>query len=317
MSHLVNHNLKPELRCNNTLHVVGVVSNPSQYHSRYRLAREWHSRLKETRNVEVYLVESALGDRQHELDSDLQLRTKSPIWTKESLINLGVKSLLPLDWKYLAWVDCDVTFMDPNWAQKTLHELQHHHVVQPWRNCVDLGPHGSVLQTHSSFGYLHQAHIPKQRWAGDPYSNRHGHPGYAWACTRTFWEAVQGLVDWGILGSSDHHMAWGMIGNSEATIHRKMHPNFFRRLKEWERRATRITHDQVGYVEGRLEHAWHGQKANRKYRERWQILIDHGFDPDADVMHDAQGLIQLVGKPELAHAIHCYNEARKEDSIDE
>jgi hypothetical protein len=317
MSHIHNQIHKKPLSNDNTLHVIGVVSNPSQYHSRYRLAREWLERMQNTENVEVHLVETAFGDRQHELSADLNLRTSSPIWIKESMINLGVRGLLPLNWKYVAWVDCDITFMDPHWAQKTLHELQHHHVVQPWRSCSDMNAHGSVLQNHQSFGFLHQAEIPKQRWAGDPYSSTHGHPGYAWAATRTFWEASGGLIDWGILGSSDHHMAWGMIRNSEATIHRAVHSNFFRRLKEWENRAVRITHNQVGYVEGHISHFWHGQKKNRKYRERWQILIDHKFDPVADIIHDAQGLIQLVGKHELAHAIHSYNRSRQEDSIDE
>ncbi len=230
------------------------------------------------------------------------------------MINLGVRHCLPLDWKYMAWVDTDVLFRSENWAQETLHALQHFAVVQPWENCIDLGPNGSILQTHRSFGHLHQAGVRKQRNPCEPYE--FGHSGYAWACTRTFYEAVGGLIDFAILGSGDFHMAWAMIGETESTVNRKMTPSYLRKVLEWERKALRVTHKQIGFIPGRIEHSWHGSKANRKYRDRWQILVDHGYDPDADLMYDPQGLVNLIGKPQLEHAIHRYNVSRNEDSID-
>ncbi len=314
MTHLVNHNLRPELRSDNTLHVIGVISNPQQYHSRYRLGREWIEAMRSTPNVKLHIVETAFGDRHHEVDSDLKLRNQSSIWIKESMINLGIRHRLPHDWKYAAWIDMDVFFRDPHWAQKTMHELQHFGIVQPWQNCVDLGPNGSILKTHQSFGSLHQSGVRKQRNQFEPYA--YGHTGYAWACSRAFYEAVNGLLDFCILGSADHHMAWACVGDSNATIHRKMTASYFRKIHEWELKAIRITHGQVGYVPGRIEHSWHGSKVNRKYRERWQILIDNAYDPDHDLMYDPQGLIKLIGKPALEHAIHQYTVDRREDSID-
>lgn len=317
MTHLVNHNHKTDLCSDHTLHVIGVISNPRQFHSRYRLAREWIAAMKATPNVKLHLVETAYGDRHHELDgcdSNLRLRNHSSVWIKESMVNLGIKRLLPHDWKYVAWVDADVFFRDPDWASKTMHELQHFNIVQPWQNCLDLGPNGSVLKTHQSFGYLKQAGIQFQRNAFEPYA--YAHTGYAWACTRAFYEAVNGLLDFCILGSADHHMAWACINQSNTTIHNKMGSGYHRKIHEWELRAIRMTHGQVGYVPGRIEHMWHGSKVNRKYRERWQILIDNKFDPDHDLMYDPQGLIKLIGKPKLEHDIHQYNVERREDSID-
>lgn len=273
-----------------------------------------------TPRVKLYTVESAFGDRHHEVTSSsnpnhLQVRTKSEIWTKENMLNLGVRNLLPRDWKYVAWVDCDVFFRDPNWALETIHQLQHFPIVQPWQQCADLGPHGNISATFSSFGYLHQRGVKKQRWSTEPYA--YGHSGFAWACRRDFWENTHGLIDWCILGSADHHMAWAMIGEVNDTIHGKMNPDFFRRCNEWQSTAVRISHKQVGFTPGRIEHQFHGPKRRRKYRERWQILIDHNFQPDKDIMYDQQGLLQLVGKPELEHAIHLYNKERLEDSIEE
>jgi hypothetical protein len=55
----------------------------------------------------------------------------------------------------------------------------------------------------------------------------------------------------------------------------------------------------------------------RFYKERWKLLVEHGFDPVKDLMRDAQGVIQLVGKPKLEQAIRQYNRSRYEDSIEE
>ena len=273
--------------------------------------------MESTPCVRAYMVEAAFGDREHEIALDvphhLKVRTNSEIWCKENLINLGVRHLLPRDWKYVAWIDADVVFRDPNWAQETLHQLQHWSVVQPWQNCVDLEYGGGIGNTYTSFGALHQAGVRKQRHSLEEY--KYGHSGFAWAARRDFWEQSGGLPDFAILGSGDHHAAWGMVGDIDSTIHRKMHPNFFRLLHEWQDRTVRVTHKQVGFTQGRIEHNFHGLKANRRYRERWQILIDHHFDPVKDLVHDSQGLIQLVGKPDLEQAIRRYNRERKEDSL--
>jgi hypothetical protein len=317
--HLVSHIKNPGLVSDNTLHVIGVFSNPVRYHSRYRLAREWREEMEKTANVRCYIAEAAFGDRHHEVTEDiephLRLRTRSEIWVKENLINLAVRDLLPRDWKYVAWVDGDISFRNPQWAQETLHQLQHFAVLQPWQQCVDLGFDGNVLQTHQSFGFLRERGVKIQKNSTDPYP--YGHSGFAWACRRDFWEQACGLMDWCILGSADHHMAWGMIGQVDETIHRGMTSAFFRLCRDWQERAVRITNTQVGFAPGRIEHGFHGPKHRRYYRERWQILVDHHFDPVKDLVRDSQGMIQLVGKPALEAAVRRYNRARFEDSIEE
>ncbi len=314
--HLANQILHPELRSDNTLHVVGVVSNPERYNSRYRLAREWLERMQATPNVQVHLVEAAFGDRQHELEAPSKhcLRVSTNAWIKENMINLGVKHLLPVDWRYLAWVDCDVEFRSPTWAQETMHQLQHFAVLQPWAHVADLTHQGSVSSSTASFG---QTDATGKREIQTPNGYTYGHTGYAWACTRSFWEQVEGLVDFCILGSADHHMALACVGECERTIHTQMISPFFRKLLEWQARAVRVTHGEVGFVEGRIEHHFHGPKKRRYYRERWQILVDNAFNPDTDLMRDAQGVIHIVGKPALESAIRKYNRARLEDSIED
>lgn len=317
--HLVTHVRNTALRADNTLHVIGVVSNLERYNSRYRLARQWAERMEATPNVRLYLVEAAFGERHHEVtelghERHLQLRVNTNAWLKENMINLAVRHLLPRDWKYVAWVDADVEFRDPNWAQETLHQLQHFAVVQPWSHCLDLGFRGQVMQTFTSFGYT-DVHGTRKRATPNGYT--YGHTGYAWAATRGLYEQVGGLIDFCVLGSADHHMALACVGECERTIHTKMIGPFYQRLLDWQARALKITHGEVGCVEGRIEHQFHGPKGRRYYRERWQILVDHGFNPDTDLMRDEQGCIYIVGKPKLEAALRKYNRSRHEDSIEE
>lgn len=320
--HINSQITKPHLLSDNTLHVIGVVSNYAMWHSRYRLFREWYRVMQATKNVKVYIVEVAFGDRNFECTeylnpTHLQLRTNSEAWVKESMINCGVRYLLPKNWKYMAWVDCDVFFDNPDWAQMTLHELQRHELVQPFQQAIDLGPYGNIMQTFQSFGWMHACGHRKQRHSKDPY--QYAHSGFAWACTRRFFEALpgRGLLDCMILGSADYNMAWAAIGDVEATIHGRRAHSLIRRLREWESAAYKQTRGHVGYVAGYLRHQFHGPKGARGYETRDQILVRCGFDPDHDLGYDEQGLIRIFNNPNLEFGIQKYNRMRAEDSIEQ
>lgn len=326
--HIVNQIRNTQLRSNNTLHVIAVCSNPVRWHSRYRIAREWIKHMLETPNVHLTVVEAAYGDRHHELMPEegqsydhLMVRVSHETWIKESLINYGARHVIArYNAQYLDWHDMDVFHLPTpggglNWAQETLHQLQHFEVIQPWSDCADLGPLGGITRHFRSFGYQHQRGIPKQTHPSQPYE--YAHTGFAWSCRRSFWEQCQGLMDFPILGSADHHMGFAMIGEVNKTIHAGMAPAFFELCREWQERAVMITHGQVGFAPGRIEHWFHGPKNRRYYRERWQILVDHKYDPKKHLMRDAQGLVYIVGNKKLEHAIMRYNRSRFEDSIEE
>lgn len=318
MSHLTEQIKHHELTCHNVLHVVGVVSNPIRYRSRYRIFRKWYEEMQNTKNVKVYVVEVAYGDRQFEVTESgnkmhLQLRSKQEIWLKEGMINLGVKYLLPRDWKYMSWCDTDIHFCDPHWAQEALHQMQFFDVIQPWQDCLDLGFHGNVLQHFQSFCYVHRLGVPKQKHPSQQY--KYAHSGFSWCVTRRFWEMIEKLIDFAILGSGDHHAAFALINEVAGTIHHKAHPNFHKLIHAWALKAYRACHGRVGFVPTRIEHYFHGKKASRKYRERWAIPIKHDYDPINDLTYDEQGLPLLIGKPGLLQDCHEYMVDRNEDEI--
>jgi hypothetical protein len=340
--HIVNQIRNPLLRNDSTLHVIRVISNPARYHSRYRLARKQEEFLKKCPNIKLYTVEAAFGDRHHEIveqtdETHLKVYINDEIWIKENLINIGVEHLFPHDWKYMAWIDGDVIWNDENWAIEAMHQLQHYPVLQPWQDGLDLGVHGNIIGHYKSFGAQNFVEFDaaldadihgKKRipivssmtpTSSMPYDNhqRYGHSGYAWCCTRTFWENAGGLLDFCILGSGDHNMATAMAGNVDFSIHPQMTDSFKTKCREWMYRVNRVNHKIIGYTHDRLEHFFHGPKKRRYYTERWKLLIHFKFDPVKDLMYDNQGILHLVGKPDLKTAIMHYNRSRHEDSIEE
>jgi hypothetical protein len=137
-------------------YVVSVITNPERFKQRPKLFKEFMARMDKY-GAKLYVVEAIFGDRDFEVtDSSnvrhIQLRTTSEIWQKENLINIGI-SRLPKDWKYVAWIDGDIDFTSPTWIQDTVHELQHHAVVQMFQSASTLGPKHELLAISNSFMY--------------------------------------------------------------------------------------------------------------------------------------------------------------------
>lgn len=300
------------------LHVVAVISNPVRYKRRYELYKHFEQMVLDA-GAELTLVESALGERHHEcLHEDprvrrVLLRTEHELWTKENMINIGV-SKLPSDWKYVAWIDADISFARPDWVPETLHMLQHHPIVQMFSEAYDLGPDYQIIEKHMGFGYAYIHNKPKAFNSRDPYA--FWHPGFAWACTRRAWDHLGGLLD-GTFGAADHHMACALIGDVDSSMHGLAPAAYKKWVHIWQDRAVRHLRYDLGYVEGVAMHYWHGKKKHRGYKERWQILIDNQYDPFVDIKKDWQGLYQLAAdKPRLRNEMRAYFRARHEDSID-
>jgi hypothetical protein len=198
------------------------------------------------------------------------------MWYKEHLINRAIQKL-PKNWKYVAWIDADLTFLNRNWVEDTKAELDKCDVVQIWQKCVNLGEKGDIAKLDSSFAYMNTL--------GQPWMKTHKygfwHPGYAWACTRDAYTRMGGLVDFAILGSADHHMALALIGKVDNSRPNNISDAYKQKLLDYQERVTGM---KLGYVEGTIVHHYHGDLQNRRYVERWDILTKHNYDPDHDIV---------------------------------
>jgi hypothetical protein len=310
------------------LHMIICVSNAIQYESRYILAKKFIKRIeKEEKNVILYIVELAY-DLPNKLPQTyyitkknnprhLQLRTNTaPLWHKENLLNIGINKLLKKDWKAVCWCDADIIFNDPNWAINTLKILNGtRDIVQNFHLCIDMDAEENAMSIFNSFGYQYTHNKPYQK-GGNP--NTQWHPGYCWSMTRKAYEQMKGkniysgIFEFGICGAGDNHMSLSWINNGIKSVHENVSDGYKQSILEYQERCQGLT---IGYIPGVISHEFHGKKSDRKYNERWLILVKNEYNPYKHITYNKDGLlIPTKNCPEkLLDEIYNYFCSRNED----
>lgn len=273
------------------LNVIIVISNPCQFARRYILAREFIQRVENDEEyVNLYIVELAYNDQKFYVTNSknknhLQIRTNTPpLWHKENMINIGVKYLLPKNWKAFAWIDADIEFENPHWSLDTLKVLNGcMDVVQLFNNALDLNQNNDIMNVHTSFGYQYQK---KRAYTMKQFN--YWHPGFAYAITRKAYEKIGGLYERAILGSGDNIMACSFINKGLKTINDLSTESYKNSVTQYQIKASKL---RLGYIPGVIRHYFHGSKANRKYNDRWKILLKYNYDPDIHITKNKIGLL--------------------------
>jgi hypothetical protein len=294
------------------LNVIMVISNPCNFRRRRELALEFKERMELTANVNLYIVELAYKDQPFQITSEsnprhLQVRGDIPLWHKENMINMGVTKLLPSNWKCMAWIDADLEFENKNWVNETLEKLGSKcDIMQLFELAEDLNEKHTPMSTFASFCRCYVAGVPKGA------SLDFWHPGYAWAITRELYDRVGGLFDKGILGSGDHHMARAFIGEAEKSFPMNIHQDYKKAVYKFQADAMPC---RIGYTTGKIKHFFHGSKANRKYKERWEII--NNYSPMKEITYNKDGLIIPTKEMnrDIPEKIQAYFEERNEDEI--
>jgi hypothetical protein len=331
MSDIINAPLfrRPD-KVNEPLYVVATLFNATRWRSRWKLFQRFRKHVLDS-GAKLCIVELAFGEREFVFTEDrdgwqdneyfLQLRTNTELWYKENMINLGVQRF-PSDWKYGAWVDGDVLFSRPDWADGTIQALQHYQWISPWSVAQDLDANFEPIQTHESFfrSYELGRKVPNKcdyyYGSGGQGKKNYFHPGFAAAFRREAFDAVGGMIDFAVLGAGDNHTANALIGQAEKTLPPGIHENYRNLVLEWQDRAECSIKRNVGSQRGLLLHYFHGAKVKRRYKDRWKILVENNFDPLTHLQRDSQGLWQFSCKApiKLRDDIRKYFRQRDEDS---
>jgi hypothetical protein len=225
------------------------------------------------------------------------------------MINLGIKKLLPKNWKAVAWIDAGIEFENSTWALDTLKILNGcKDIVQLWSHCTDMDADELTMRVFNSLGYQYSK--------GNPYISdgpNYWHPGYAWAITRKAYEAMGGLYEVGVLGSGDKIMALGFVNKAENMNQLEYSENYNASMLEFQEQAKKL---RLGYTPGIIRHYYHGSKQNRRYLERWQLLMKYKFSPIDHLTHDASGILIPTEQfpKEFKEDIMTYFIERKEDN---
>ena len=272
------------------LHVLAVYSNPCEWARRLELTLQFIEQMNNEKNVILYVVELAYGNQKHKVTNKenprhLQLQCDTPMWHKENLINIGVKKLLPQNWKAFAWIDADIKFEDPDWAKDALSILNgDKHIIQLFSSIDRLDKEGNVSSSESVVI----------------------NPGFAWACTRQTYEKIGKLHDFSIVGGGDTIMC-DVIKNKNIELGFNSKSVTYH-LKRYEGL-------KYGNLYGTIIHYYHGTRMTRSYYNRLLITKYFNFIPENHLCYNEDGLlVPTKSFPEgMANEIMVYFRSRKED----
>lgn len=297
------------------LHVIIVISNPCQYARRYILAKEFIKRMQDEQNIILYIVELAYKNQKFQITDiknkrHLQLYSNTePLWHKENMINIGVKKLLPVNWKAMAWVDADIEFENSSWALDTLKLLNgSRDIIQLFSHVIDMDLNEDPMNIFTSFGFQYT----KKRVYSKNGIFKFWNPGFAWACTRKVYDKLNGLYELSILGAGDHNISLCLINNGEMSLNEKVHSDYLQSVLDFQEKCKGF---RLGYIPGVIRHYFHGSKKNRRYHERWEILVKNQYSPNLHITKNKDGLlIPTKDCPkQLLDEIYEYFSLRNED----
>jgi hypothetical protein len=297
--------------------------NPAGYSSRLRNYRVFRANLAPP----LAVVELSLNGKFELSKNDAEIVVQIPggdvLWQKERLLNVAL-GCLPDSCSHVAWVDCDVIFMDRDWAERADRALEEFCLIQPFRERCNLsrgtqissGAGGECDSISESVGYkiaMGNAHADDFCRSDAPLV-RNSTVGLAWACRRELLEA-HGIYDACILGSGDRAILCAAMGIFESGMKAVgMRGRQIEHYMAWAAPFHRAVGGRVSFVNGRVLHLWHGDLRNRRYAQRHEELGRFGFDPFSDIVLDQSGCWRWNGsKSEMHEYVRGYFESRKED----
>lgn len=241
-------------------------------------------RQMERDGVRVYGVEAHFED-ERPLTAHLPgwrqiaLTSRQALWHKETLLNIAVNELVPSHIDNLIFMDADLWYDTPGWAEKVVGGLKLQPVVQPFETAVWTGRDGHEVRHKSSSAVagLHD-------WAG--------HCGFAWAMRRDVFNNIGGLFDLGVLGGGDHMLAFACLYENPmeemlkleilSTVTLDMGGSAKQLYADWAAKVYSWTSGELGWINANLYHEWHGDLIHRQYHDRGRILSGLQLERDLE-----------------------------------
>jgi hypothetical protein len=236
------------------------------------------------------------------------------MWQKERLLTLAAAAL-PEHVKYIAWIDCDVLFEDPDWAFKAKELLARKSVIQLFSEAAfadahaslrmleapvprtDLSPFRGVAARTSflaAFAQVKEGVVGldlgrrfKREIGGSANIMQRPSHGLAWAAQASFLRDL-GLYDRCIIGAGDVFFAYAITGLTRHLLESQQqggwafygdNPSY----GEWSLRAAEMCAGQIGCLDGRVAHLFHGDMGQRQYTTRVAGLVPFALDLDRDI----------------------------------
>jgi hypothetical protein len=275
--------------------------NPMKYK---RPLENWHRFKEELRDdLPLYSIELSF-DGEFQTDSTWRIRGNIQdhlMWQKERLLNLAIERV-PKQYDAIAWLDCDILFLNERWVEETEEVLDEKPIAQLFDTVVMLDERFRPTRRNWGIGSALFNQLDANR----------GHPGYAWAARRE----VLPLLDDHILGCGDVLMAYAWLGQWEGWLRTMMNESWYREYLKWAVPQYEKIQGNVGYVSGDVFHLWHGTWANRKYCGKWKYLTSYDYKPCCDIKLDSNGLWTWASdKTDMHASVRHHFKERREDGL--
>lgn len=275
--------------------------NPCRYNRLRDTYHEWLPSIEPVRDrLRVY--ELVLDDDEPEIEGSIVVRGTREnhfVWQKEPLLN---RALRDIDAKYFAWVDHDLLFANSGWLADGIDRLRD----------------GAVAC--QLFSRLSLTDMERRRIQSRPSavaSEGKGPPGGAWITETEFLRSIGGFETSNLFGGGDQTFFDALTG--VPSWHLTQYSQAMRQhLTKWIEQTHEHTQGKpIACVDGEALHLWHGDRKNRQYATRYEVLTKEQFDPQRDLIINSNGLIEWVEpSTQLASSVKQFFERRREDSAE-
>lgn len=242
----------------------------------------------------ITTVELALETQDFFIQDSIKIRAcaNNILWQKERCLNIAIDTL-PDSAKYIAWVDTDIIFHNPQFLKDTLSALEQFPVVQMFEKCTET-PTVNPVHNNISIGKKIVQNIDIKYPA----------IGFCWAFHKDILIDNK-LYDWDPVGNSDvlQLLVWLGLWNHRSII--DLNYPYRKEFLLWAWNSYANVQGNIGYVPGIIEHLYHGHINNRKYLSRNRLLIQNNFIPSKDLKID-QNLLYMTDNLSLRDDIFQY-----------
>lgn len=279
--------------------VVATHFNPCRYN---RLRETYYEWLPSVASIadRIICYELVLDDDQPEIDGSIVVRGSRRqhfLWQKEPLLN---RALREASAKYFAWVDHDLLFANPRWLADGIAKLR---------------DGASACQLFSSLSLTDMERRRIQSRPSAAASDGKGPPGGAWIAETEFLRDIGGFETSNLFGGGDQTLYDALTGKLSWHL-TQYSPAMRQQLTQWITRIHQQAADkQIACVDGEALHLWHGDRKNRQYSTRYDVLTREQFDPQRDLRLSENELLEWTDPDShLAASVRRFFEARQEDS---
>jgi hypothetical protein len=252
----------------------------------------------------------------------VQIPEGATLWQKERLLNVALRSL-PASCDAVAWMDCDLVLAPEDWPSEARRLLERHVLVQLFRELYFLAedqmPEPQLRLDPADAHYSAacrwvEGTVPEEffRTRGATGIRFRCAGGGAWAAHRRTLDKHR-FYDALIMGPGDKAVFCAACGRMDDFARSyQLTPAGWEHYARWARSFFGTVRGNIGFVEGRALHLWHGDLSSRYYAERHAGFAEYAFDPGADIAENPYGAWRWNSdKPRLHEFAARYFERRK------